>query len=577
VWTESAQLSLSRGKTKLYIDIEDNNSISNSSGSSLSSLSLNSLSSYSSAEKKQKLHNQNRQRPPRRRLKFAIDQTLRIEHNVPLAKDFHVTLSGGGALIRHKVAFFAEDEAAAVVSLLGNRGVQVIRKRGDRSKKDNFSSGLRPISEGFEGVKTRRTSAPPKTCIGTMAILRRKSTGSFDKQQSHLDQRQSQRQLKNSMSTIETISSALLQRRNSMASRSKKADSRMVAAAESPKKSSKTAQQTTKWYEEIDYYDEEEIEFNRETSTAKNSRHSLETDEDSSEHEEKEDLIEDDAEATDEADGIMGKLFHPSSRSPPPHQPQPQNQPHRPRAPTSEKLEKYKFMLINIEDDPDILDPGTFALMQDSQDSSSYMGFEFNDYPAEVLCPPFHPTTQQQEEEADSVSSINSCCSGGASGGCSLGGSNSTTSNTSPKPKPNRTSFDLQPTWIRRSYEQLHSIVSVRPASNLVCSSSNGGGGNYSSIKNLKFPANSQSTGNLVSSHKSCATGASTRSRNTRETNTGKAEQNEQQSETNDEDALAYNSESGSNKEAGGGGQLQQDIRRQLLSSGSPTLTSECL
>ena len=37
---------------------------------------------------------------------------------------------------------------------------------------------------------------------GTMAILRRKSTGSFDKQQSHLDQRQSQRQLKHSMSTI---------------------------------------------------------------------------------------------------------------------------------------------------------------------------------------------------------------------------------------------------------------------------------------------------------------------------------------------------------------------------------------
>ena len=105
-------------------------------------------------------------------------------------------------------------------------------------------------------------------------------------------------------------------------------------------------------------------------------------------------------EAAEEADGVMAKLFHPTRRSPPspPHlQPQPQNQPHRPRAPTSEKLEKYKFMLINIEQDPDILDPGTFALMQEStQDSSSYMGFEFNDYPAEVLCPPFQPTTQHQ-------------------------------------------------------------------------------------------------------------------------------------------------------------------------------------
>ena len=44
--------------------------------------------SYSTTEKKQKLHNQNRQRP-RRRLKFTIDQTLRIEHNVPLAKGIY--------------------------------------------------------------------------------------------------------------------------------------------------------------------------------------------------------------------------------------------------------------------------------------------------------------------------------------------------------------------------------------------------------------------------------------------------------------------------------------------------------
>lgn len=45
-------------------------------------------------------------------------------------------------------------------------------------------------------------------------------------------------------------------------------------------------------------------------------------------------------------------------------------------------------MLINIEPDADIVDPGTFALMQES-----YLGFDFNDYPAEVLCP--FPTVQQ--------------------------------------------------------------------------------------------------------------------------------------------------------------------------------------
>ena len=100
--------------------------------------------------RQKKLHNNNNKQRPQasrlkqtRRLKFAIDQTLRLEYTVPLAKDFQVTLSGGGALIRHKVAFFAEDEAAAVVSLLDSRGVQVIRKRGygaERKRGSNFVS-----------------------------------------------------------------------------------------------------------------------------------------------------------------------------------------------------------------------------------------------------------------------------------------------------------------------------------------------------------------------------------------------------------------------------------------------------
>ena len=96
--------------------------------------------STAAEKKREKLQNNSRRRP-RRRLKFVVDQTLRIEHNVPLAKDFQVTLSGGGAIIRHKVAFFAEDEAATVVALLENRGVQVIRRRGgERSKRANYVS-----------------------------------------------------------------------------------------------------------------------------------------------------------------------------------------------------------------------------------------------------------------------------------------------------------------------------------------------------------------------------------------------------------------------------------------------------
>ena len=131
-----------------------------------------------------------------------------------------------------------------------------------------------------------------------------------------------------------------------MASRTKKAAALMAGAGASPNLSAlkKTApfpatagsgktRSTTKWYEEIDYYDEEEIEeFNRETSTAKNSRHSLETDEEESDENEHE--IEDlnmsehghmrleAAEATGrtEADGIMAKLFRPRSPPEPPKQ-----------------------------------------------------------------------------------------------------------------------------------------------------------------------------------------------------------------------------------------------------------------
>ncbi len=48
---------------------------------------------------------------------------------MPLAKDFHVTFSGGGALIRHRVAFFGEEEAASLLKTLEAKGVQIIRKK----------------------------------------------------------------------------------------------------------------------------------------------------------------------------------------------------------------------------------------------------------------------------------------------------------------------------------------------------------------------------------------------------------------------------------------------------------------
>ena len=69
------------------------------------------------------------------RIKFTIDSSLRIEHSVPFAKDFQLTLSGGGELIRHRVAFFAEDQGLDLISLFRDKEVQVIRIRGGSTRK----------------------------------------------------------------------------------------------------------------------------------------------------------------------------------------------------------------------------------------------------------------------------------------------------------------------------------------------------------------------------------------------------------------------------------------------------------
>ena len=144
-----------------------------------------------------------------------------------------------------------------------------------------------------------------------------------------------------------------LQRRNSMTFRSKKGVS------------------NTKWYKDHPE-DSEDMTFNK-------SRNSLETDDSEESY-----FNSDEEQDFDATDGFMSKLLGNKNDE--------EIKPYiRPSGgPTNDKLEKYKFLLVNIEQDEDILDPGTFGLMEDS-----YLGFEFNDYPSEVLCP--NPTQAQPQ------------------------------------------------------------------------------------------------------------------------------------------------------------------------------------
>ena len=74
---------------------------------------------------------------PKKKIKFAIDSSLRIEHTEPLAKDFQLTFSGGGELNRHKVAFFNEEEPSILLQFFKERSVQIIRKRGGARRKSS--------------------------------------------------------------------------------------------------------------------------------------------------------------------------------------------------------------------------------------------------------------------------------------------------------------------------------------------------------------------------------------------------------------------------------------------------------
>ena len=74
---------------------------------------------------------------PKKKIKFPIDSSLRIEYTEPLAKDFQLTFSGGGELNRHKVAFFNEEEPLILLQFFKERSVQIIRKRGGARRKSS--------------------------------------------------------------------------------------------------------------------------------------------------------------------------------------------------------------------------------------------------------------------------------------------------------------------------------------------------------------------------------------------------------------------------------------------------------
>ena len=313
--------------------------------------------------------------------RFLLDHSLRVEHSTPLSRDFHLVLTGSGG--RHRVAVYSEGEGQDLIKVLRTQGAQVVRRRvlppclpPPRPPNRPNPAGLRPISEG----QVLHVSRQEEDEDDEMTLIRRKSTGSSDPD-------------------IQRV------RKSGDLPRS---SSTGIKDASSPP-----------WFK---LGPEEEGRGLSTGSTRKSNKRqqrsdqSLNSDEVSSGSFHQDDHREmlrhgsDSSLATASSDdGVFGiNILRRSSSA----KREDEDEDETSRA-DDEKLERYKFMLVNIEEDPSMLDP--------SELDGEYRRCDFDDYP-DLTLPEGAPDTPD------------------ASSAAALG---------------------QVPRWIRKSFEELDLDVSV--------------------------------------------------------------------------------------------------------------------
>jgi len=326
---------------------------------------------------------------------LRIDSALTIEHSEPFARDFNLVISSAGISVR--VALFSEEDGATCLKTLQDAGAKVITLAKlappitptTRTLPSHHRPSvlLGPISEieplnsvqsEEEDRKQRRTSSDFVTIVkmrldgGRRKVLRRKSTGG----ESDLVGRMGSPSTSiNPMPTSPSIS----MKDNSMwyfnpASDSKESDSsRGLSTAESAKmKNHKHQSNQSLASDEISRSSNSSGMSESETSTEEEEGEV----EDATAVEEAEDEKDDD----DRPDGLIRDLasrlkFGKSEEVT--EEGMEETLGYVPNRKTNEKLEKFKFLLVNLEDDAEVLDPGDFGV------SGDYVGCHFNDYPDE--------------------------------------------------------------------------------------------------------------------------------------------------------------------------------------------------
>lgn len=346
-----------------------------------------------------------------------------MEHSNPLTRDFHLVFTTA-SIRKHRIAVFSEEDGSKILHVLGKHGAQVITRRvlpppcADSSIR--AARALRPISEGAALILQSDEEKADQTDqgnnhvkmrmdTGRKGILRRKSTGSASDvikstkmtdapqvaQQLSLQQHQRRTFLPRSSSmsasnknvyghkswfrlnqSVDDLESA----RGLSTGLTKKKQSDQ--SLNSDELSSVGSENNNDHDPNNEVFEDPEVRCSSVTSS---STYNASTSED-------EDMdIADGSNLSKEKDGTRTyTLPHHDDHAIAEFKPPPKID--------NEKLEKFKFMLVNLEEDDDMLDPAEFGIDGD------YIGMEFSDYPEDENA----PEQMAQEHSQQTTSTLSS-------------------------------------------------------------------------------------------------------------------------------------------------------------------------
>ena len=337
--------------------------------------------------------------------KIAVNSSLVLEHSQPLCLDFNLLIVS--PTCKHRVALYSETKGKHFIETLERLGAQVIRRRNplpppisspqatsSRERVRSISVAalssrkLRPISEGellhhyndSEGHEDEQPDSPKhdldmksdKMRLDTSRkkLFRRKSTGSagdiggnFGEGGTGLSGRYLPRSA--SMMVKDQQSTALWYRTYGTSNEFGE-ESRGLSTKSTKKKQQSDMSLDSDEVSSVSNpdYDSDSEKFN---SSVSGDEHS------------------DGSHGNDEWDGLFTKkkVFSGGGRSGGSSTTAAlvaSRSNAKVQLSDNEKLEKFKFMLVNIEEDKDLLDPGSFGL-----ESGDYVPCQFDDYPEEVF------------------------------------------------------------------------------------------------------------------------------------------------------------------------------------------------